>query len=453
VNFSYNQFSGELSNLFGNTLYCVIDRTNCPKLIDVSQNDLSGTLPLNWNEFPLIYLIGVSNNRLTGTLPNYNGARLRVFAASINCFEGSIPASLCDSDLEVLLLNELSSSSYCQLPIFPHTRIHTYYNQYKIENGIHECLFTHLPQLQALHLSGNLLTGKIPEVSSYLTFPSTLLNDLDLSYNILNGTIPLFFQSKPNWVEVDLASNHLTGLLIENAFPNNNGVSFALKLSVNRLSGTLPANLLSLDNVNILDGNMFACNYDRSLLPANDPNIDHYSCGSELVNLVLYFWIGLLFLIVLTLILFIHVYYRSSPERFVFIHLSIQFIGEIREWYSFFHKYRHEERSKLLQSNGDKQKSNEILTFYRFNRRCRLICGFLTLFILIVLLPTYCVLSNYYSTYAEKYIWTVSAIFLTGFDERVGFISRITCLYITDLWSRDSLVPCFYSPTSDCRTN
>jgi Leucine-rich repeat (LRR) protein len=429
VNFSCNFFTGELSNLFGEKMYCVLDRTNCPKLIDVSQNEFSGTLPLNWNEFPLLTLIDVSDNQLTGNLPNYNNPELRLFAASMNCFEGSIPVSLCASDLEVLLLNGLSSSSYCQLPIFPHTRIHTYYNQYTIKNGIPGCLFTHLPQLQTLHLSGNLLTGKIPEVSSSL---STLLNDLDLSYNTLTGTIPLFFQNKPNWVEVNLASNHLTGLLIENAFPNNNEGSFSLKLSVNRLSGTLPSNLLSLDNVNILDGNMFACNYDRSLLPDNDPNIDHYSCGSELVNLVLYFWIGLLFLIVLTLILFIHIYYRSSPERFVFIHLSIQFIGEIREWYSFFHKYCHEERSKLLQSNGDQQKSNEILTFYRFNRRCRRICGFLTLFVLIVLLPTYCVLSNYYSSYAEKYVWTVSAMFLTGsVSGWILYVELLACALLT----------------------
>jgi Leucine-rich repeat (LRR) protein len=432
VNFSYNQFTGELSNLFGEKPYCLFHKTNCPKLIDMSQNELSGTLPLNWNEFPLLYLIDVSENRVTGTLPSYNQPRLRVFAASINCFEGSIPASLCDSDLEVLLLNGLSSSSYCQLPIFPHTRIHTYYNQYTIEKGIPECLFTRLPQLSALHLSGNLLTGKIPEVSSSLSYPSTLLNDLDLSYNILTGTIPLFFQSKPNWMAVDLASNRLTGLLIENAFPNIIGARFSLKLSVNRLSGTLPSNLLSLDNVNILDGNMFACNYDRSLLPDNDPNIDHYSCGSELVNLVLYFWIGLLFLVVLTLIVFIHIHYHSSPERFVFIHLSIQFIGEVREWYSFFHKYCREERGKLLRSNGGQQKSNEILTFYRFNRRCRRICGFLTLFILIVLLPTYCVLSNYYSTYAEKYIWTVSAMFLTGSTSGwILYVELLACAVLT----------------------
>jgi hypothetical protein len=177
---------------------------------------------------------------------------------------------------------------------------------------------------------------------------------------------------------------------------------------------------------------MFACNYDRSLLPDNDPNIDHYSCGSELVNLVLYFWIGLLFLVVLTLIMFIHIYYHSSPERFEFIHLSIQFIGEIREWYSFFHKYCREERSKLLRSNGGQQKSNEVLTFYRFNRRCRRICGFLTLFILTVLLPTYCVLSNYYSTYAEKYIWTVSAMFLTGSTSAwILYVELLACAVLT----------------------
>jgi hypothetical protein len=432
VNFSYNHFSGELSNLFGESIYCTVNHTTCPRLVDMSQNSFTGTLPLNWNEFISLTLIDVSDNRLTGSLPNYNNPTLQVFAASTNCFQGSIPASLCDSGLKALILNGLSSSSSCQRPIFPHTRIHTYYNQYYIENGIPDCLFTHSGQLNTLHLSGNLLTGKIPEVNT--SDLNSVLTDLDLSYNILTGTVPLFIQNKNTWEEVDLSSNQLTGILVENAFPNinNNSERSSLKLSVNRLSGTIPSNLLSLDNVNILDGNMFACNYDRSLLPDNDPNIDHYSCGSELVNLVLYFWIGLLFLSVLTLIIFIHIYYHSSPERFVFIHSVIKFIGEIREWYSFFHKYCHEERYKLLRSNDVPRKGNQILIFSRFNSRCRRICGFLTLFILIVLLPTYCVLSNYYSTYAEKYVWTVSGMFLAGSTSGwILFVELLACTLLT----------------------
>jgi hypothetical protein len=432
VNFSYNHFSGALSNLFGESIYCTVNHTKCPRLVDVSQNSLTGTLPLNWNEFTSLTLIDVSDNRLTGSLPHYNNPTLEVFAASTNCFQGSIPASLCDAGLKALILNGLSSSSSCQLPIFPHTRIHTYINKYEIRNGIPACLFTHSGRLKTLHLSGNLLTGKIPEVNTSTI--NSVLTDLDLSYNILTGTVPLFIQNKNNWVDVDLSSNKLTGILVENAFPNinNHSESSSLKLSVNRLSGTLPSNLLSLDNVNVLDGNMFACNYDRSLLPANDPNIDHYSCGSELVNLLLYFWVGLLFLSVLTLIIFIHIYYHSSPDRFVFIHLVMKFIGEIREWYSFFHKYCREERHKLLRSNDVQRQPNEILIFYRFNSRCRRICGFLTMFILIVLLPTYCVLSNFYSTYAEKYVWTVSGIFLAGSTSGwILFVELLACALLT----------------------
>jgi hypothetical protein len=433
LNLSYNWFEGEMSNIFGETITCHFALAQCPLLIDVSQNSFSGTLPLNWDDFPQISLIDVSDNQLTGPLPSYSNPTLRVFGASTNCFHGSIPTSLCRTGLEILILNGLSCSPACQSPIFPNTRIHTFVNEYCIDDGIPDCLFNRLPSLKVLHLSGNLLTGKIPEVD-LLIHQTSLLNDLDLSYNILTGTIPEFFQKKKNWYKADFSSNQLTGFLLPDAFPNMNlnGKSASLKLSVNRISGTVPAGILGYENIDILDGNMFTCDYDSSLLPDHDPNIDHYSCGSELVSLVLYFWLALFLLLTLILLILGKIYYHSSPERFLFVHLSIQFRDKVSTWYYFFHKYCLEEREKFIRSDNLEQKSNDILTFHRFNRRCRKICLILMFFILVVLLPSFGLLSDYYSTYSDKYAWTVSGLFLTGSTSGwVLFIELLACALLT----------------------
>jgi hypothetical protein len=60
---------------------------------------------------------------------------------------------------------------------------------------------------------------------------------------------------------------------------------------VNHLSGYIPSTLFPVVQINMLEGNLFACDFNSNLLPENDPRAKQYSCGSDIVNASLYFWI------------------------------------------------------------------------------------------------------------------------------------------------------------------
>jgi hypothetical protein len=139
-----------------------------------------------------------------------------------------------------------------------------------------------------LHLSGNGFSGSIP--SDLLN--STVLNDLDLSHNKLSGAIPSDIQEN-SWLNLDLSYNELNGLLLS-SFSNYSSPETSLTLKVNRLSGSIPKVLLDAVNINILDGNIFACDLNPENLPANDPKSDMYSCGSDLANTSMVYWASFL---------------------------------------------------------------------------------------------------------------------------------------------------------------
>ena len=70
--------------------------------------------------------------------------------------------------------------------------------------------------LHSLYLSGNQLTGTIPEFQ-----PTMHLRVLDLSHNALEGTVPLSISQSIYALEIlDFSSNHLTGTVPD--FPYSN---------------------------------------------------------------------------------------------------------------------------------------------------------------------------------------------------------------------------------------
>jgi hypothetical protein len=84
-----NELSGTITeHLFGLPLL---------KLLFLQNNQFTGSLPPSINT-NLVTNLDV-NNYLTGTIPNIfaKDSRLNTFAASANCFHGSLPVSLCNA--------------------------------------------------------------------------------------------------------------------------------------------------------------------------------------------------------------------------------------------------------------------------------------------------------------------------------------------------------------------
>ena len=378
----------------------------------VQDNHLSGNLDKVFNGSYQRYLnnVQLSNNQFTGELPEqlFLSSSLVSVSAVSNCFHGSIPDSIClNTKLQTLALDGLVCASSCRKKILPGLSS-SYISDRKIIGGIPYCLWL-MTNLQVLHISGNSLTGTLPTSKIIL---SSALVDLSLSYNLLSGSIPNFIQEH-NWNNLDLSHNRLSGTL-SSSF-NSTSNSSSLSLDNNRMSGYIPNNIHDMVNINILEGSFYDCKLDRSDLPSNDNYKDTYDCGSNLVDVLCYVWLGLMMLELI--ILFAIWYYKDGIAE-----LSI-LTSNIKQWLNIAMTLNTKDEivNYKLQSMIHLQR---FIAIHEIIGRCSLYC---TLFIIIILLPIYAVLSIYYRTHTRDYIWSVALIYLTG---KVAFGISFSALMI-----------------------
>ncbi|BFG29776.1 hypothetical protein CerSpe_160500 [Prunus speciosa] len=122
-----------------------------------------------------------------------------------------------------------------------------------------------LERLTNLDLSGNNYVGQFPEVDRNSTSISSLydfsekqqvvpiprhLTELDLYENLLNGTIPSWLGSLPSLEVLSVASNQLSGDIIE--FQSSHSLT-RLDFSDNKLHGLIPRSIFELEKVTELD--------------------------------------------------------------------------------------------------------------------------------------------------------------------------------------------------------
>ncbi|XP_008225908.1 PREDICTED: LRR receptor-like serine/threonine-protein kinase GSO1 [Prunus mume] len=280
------------SNLFSGPIPSNLDQL-MPRLrdLDVSENNLSGTIPLSicnmqemsrislrnnqllgefpqrWSLWSVIQLIDVSHNNLSGSIPNSMAipSSLMVFKANNNNFSGEIPLFF-QNCTSLVLLNLGGNKFTGNLPLW---------------------IRSDVPQLQVLQLQSNLLSGHIPP--HFCNLPS--LHVLDLSHNNFSGTISKCLKSMACLVEVsdgchtetsfesydekttimskgiqleyedyqltawvdmiDLSSNNFEGEIPEQVGSMVN--LSMLNLSMNRLTGEIPSSIGKLRWLETLD--------------------------------------------------------------------------------------------------------------------------------------------------------------------------------------------------------
>jgi Leucine-rich repeat (LRR) protein len=489
VNFSYNSLTGNLNQTFGglNSLLSLslsynqltqsipFDFGNIPNLIYLflDSNQLGGYLPKsikNLRKLKVLFLqnnlfsgtianmffwntlenADVSNNQFSGSLPLFvsDSPKLKTFAASSNCFSGSLPEMACNlTSIQVLSLDGLATASHCRLPLFPGSSLLTAFSlESSFTGGIPECFFQ-MPNLQTLHLSGNGFTGTLPDNLQI----SNSLMDLTISHNLFSGTIPVNFQQK-QWTNFDLSYNRFTGTLT-NSFHNFNS-SATLDLEVNRLSGAVPSSILSAENIDLVEGNMFSCNYNRNDLPTHDSKTKNYSCGSDVVNAAFYCWISIMMCVLLLILICrsIRLYFQfskvTSVKRFV------KFLENIVLWRTTFvhfcetsreHANSREANAAMItrhqssdimgspttvifpmppadgkNKNSGRSVSSSVMEYgriyklYLFFQKLRLLFLILTVFMMFVLLPYYGIISHFYHEFYFTYAWTLSGLLMTG---------------------------------------
>jgi len=99
-------------------------------------NNITGTIPSSWGTLTKLQILDLSHNSLVGTIPNtFNGTNIQTFFAHQNKLSGSIPASLGEiTSLQYLNLgyNNLSGSipaSLCDNKGFNYGMLTLYFNQ------------------------------------------------------------------------------------------------------------------------------------------------------------------------------------------------------------------------------------------------------------------------------------------------------------------------------------
>ncbi|XP_045829847.1 receptor-like protein 6 isoform X2 [Trifolium pratense] len=281
--------------------------------LDFSFNKLEGPLPLWCLSLPSLYKLDLSNNRLTWDIDDaFSSNSLEELNLNNNMLQGNIPKSiftlsklkylrLQSNNLSGLInfqifsklqnLSYLSLSLNSQLSLNFESNVYNSFNQlfslelsainliklHKLQgnftnlyyldlsnnklNGMPKCLIE-TGDLQFFNLSENLFTSTDQLIE--MAVNNEYLYILDLSFNLLNGDIPLAVCNINSELEfLNLGHNNLSGI-IPQCFSHFQSLQF-LDLQMNKFHGTLPSNLSdNLDTLN-LNGNLLEGLLPKSL--------------------------------------------------------------------------------------------------------------------------------------------------------------------------------------------
>ena len=213
------------------------------------RNSLSGSIPVELEQLSRLQILSLSSNLLSGPIPVELGqlSELRELILWNNSLSGSIPAELGQlSVLEVLTLssNSLTGSIPAELGQLSGLETLSLWGN-SLSRSIPAEL-GQLSQLQSLRLSSNSLTGRIPAELGQLSE----LRELSLWNNSLSGSIPAELGQLLQLEVLSLSSNSLTG-----SIPAELGQLSelqSLRLWGNSLTGLIPTELEQLSELEVL---------------------------------------------------------------------------------------------------------------------------------------------------------------------------------------------------------
>ncbi len=230
------------------------------RTLNLSGNALSGTFPTYITNFRRLEELNFNGMRLSGTLPDSIGnvPNLRSLLIAGNALTGRIPRSLENAtNLQELNLgsNALSDSIPAFLGNLLSLRVLRLNNNQllgSIPNTFGSptrkvAALTSTPNLQEFDVSGNRVTGSIPD--NFRTLRR--LTVLAAGNNRLSGTLPIqTLQSLDSLRTLNLGGNSFTGSIPAELSQLRR--LRVLSLRANQLTGTLPESLSSLDSLETL---------------------------------------------------------------------------------------------------------------------------------------------------------------------------------------------------------
>ncbi len=181
---------------------------------DLSENILTGPLPAGLSDLAQLRTLDLHDNQFAGPLPADLGrlVALQTLDLSANALTGTLPESL--GEAAALRTLDLSANQL---------------------GGPLPWTWSRLTALERLDLRHNALSGELPPEWSLLP----ALRYLDLSYNTLEGWLPPGYGQWAALTHLDLSFNALRGTLPA-AWGNLSHIQ-ALSLNNNHLAGSIPA--------------------------------------------------------------------------------------------------------------------------------------------------------------------------------------------------------------------
>ncbi|KAJ9559373.1 hypothetical protein OSB04_013987 [Centaurea solstitialis] len=245
--------SNQLGNGKSDNLNFVTSLANCTNLgwLGFGANNLGGVLPKSMFNFTLLTELTIGQNLISGNIP-YEIRQLvniKRMILSENQFTGRIPDSIGSlRNLVALTLRDNLLSGSIPSSLGNLTQLSALYLRgNKIEGAIPSSL-SECKRLQVLDLSRNNLSGYVPKGIFGL---SSLTLGLDLSYNRLVGSLPTEVGSLQNMVVLDISNNMMSGII-----PVSLGTCTSLVelvMAGNNFQGELPTSIRSLRGLEVLD--------------------------------------------------------------------------------------------------------------------------------------------------------------------------------------------------------
>nr|XP_027108809.1 receptor kinase-like protein Xa21 [Coffea arabica] len=194
--------------------------------LNISNLGLTGTIPPQLGNLSFLMSLDMSRNNFYGELPHelIRLSRLRVLSLGINMLGGNIPSWV---------------GSFQQL------------RQFSLRNnsftGFIPPSISNMSKLETFNLQFNSLQGAIPMEIGKLN----KLKQIVLDYNQLSGSLPLGMFNISTLEMIAFQGNSLSGSLSSSICSRLQGLSW-LDLSINELSGMIPASLSKCSKLRVL---------------------------------------------------------------------------------------------------------------------------------------------------------------------------------------------------------